>query len=557
MNVRIKMFGIIGLVFLVTTAITWVATVRLIQAEYVKIEVANVKKDTARSVDALGSRVDNLALKIPDWSSWDDTYQFIVDHNAEYLESNVQNSALQNLSINFMLFFNAKQQLVSYKAANVDTGDTIPVPAELTQALAPGSPLLTTKIDDGRQGIIKTATDPLILVTRPILTTDGKGPVRGTLVFAQYLSTASIAKIGQLTHLNVAYDSAKDATGMLASEAAGTSVGSARTETQGSQTITGYQLINDIYGKPVLIARVQEPRSIYQETQRTLTFYILVVIGVTLTAIIVAMYTTGKIMQQDRTIKLKNEFFSIASHELRTPLWAILGSSSMIKDEYGPKNDEKLVELADDIHEGSARLIKIVSNFLDAARLERGQMPLKVDPVMLDGPIKTVVDEMQSFAKIKNLYVKSEIAPGLKPVAADPDRVQQVIYNLTGNAMKFTEQGGITIQASNERDQVVVVVSDTGRGISPAGQQKLFESFQQAQSGDETVGSGLGLYISKLLVDRMGGHIWLKSSELGKGTAIAFSLPAATLHPLPPAPDPQPAPPPPAADAPKSTPPAN
>src|SRR5476649_826409 len=104
MKLRLKIFGTLGLVFLVTISITWIATVYLIQAEYVKLEADNVKKDTARTVDALGSKVDQLAIKIPDWSSWDDTYKYIQDHNSAYIESNVQNSALQSLSINFMLF---------------------------------------------------------------------------------------------------------------------------------------------------------------------------------------------------------------------------------------------------------------------------------------------------------------------------------------------------------------------------------------------------------------------------------------------------------------------
>src|SRR5476651_1113909 len=99
MKLRLKIFGTLGLVFLVTISITWIATVYLIQSEYIKLEADNVKKDTARTVDALGSRVDQLALKIPDWSSWDDTYQFITDHNHAYIESNLQNSALQNLTI--------------------------------------------------------------------------------------------------------------------------------------------------------------------------------------------------------------------------------------------------------------------------------------------------------------------------------------------------------------------------------------------------------------------------------------------------------------------------
>ncbi|HEX3082876.1 MAG TPA: CHASE4 domain-containing protein, partial [Candidatus Saccharimonadia bacterium] len=299
MGVRAKTITIIGLVFLAATAATWGATVGLIQSEYIKLEADNVSKDTARSVDALGAKVDQLALKIPDWSSWDDTYQFIADHNQDYLDSNVQNSALQNLSINFMVFINAKQQIVESVGVDTDTGDSIPLPAELTKAIAPGGKLLATRPDDAWSGILYAKAHPIIIATRPILRTDGTGPLRGTLVFAQYLTPAGVAKLGEITHLSVAYDPPLAPGGALVSEAAGASTTKARTQTKGASAIEGFQLINDIYGKPVLVAHVTETRSIYQETQRTLLFYMIVVAAVTFAALLVAIYTTGQIRRQD------------------------------------------------------------------------------------------------------------------------------------------------------------------------------------------------------------------------------------------------------------------
>ena len=355
--------------------------------------------------------------------------------------------------------------------------------------------------------------------------TDGTGPVRGTLVFAQYLTPADVAKLGGITHLHVTYDYATAADGFAVSEAAGTMVGSARTETSGSKTISGYQLINDIYGKPALIAHVQEPRSIYQETQATLLFYLIVISVITLFAILVAMFMTNRIVHQDRTIKIKNEFFKIASHELRTPLWAILGNSSLISEMYGEKNDSKLTELSTGIYESSVRLIKIVSNFLDAARLEGGNMPIKLETFELEKPVQVAVGELTYMASLKKIYIHPELPVGLPQVTADVEKVQQIIYNLIGNAMKFTETGGITITGNAQGERVVISVSDTGRGISRSGQQSLFKSFEQTQAGDESVGSGLGLYISKLLIERMGGRIWLESSVESKGTNISFSLP--------------------------------
>jgi signal transduction histidine kinase len=286
--------------------------------------------------------------------------------------------------------------------------------------------------------------------------------------------------------------------------------------------------VNDIYDRPLLIARVELPRTITQEANRTLAFYLLVISLVTFGALAVAIYMIHQITLRDRTIQLKNDFFSIASHELRTPLSVIRGNSSLILQIFGPKSEPKLSEIAQSIYDSSVRLNKIVSNFLDAARLEGGQLPLSIQPIGLEPPVSPVIKELRTLAEQKGLYVRLELPVGLPQVMVDPVRVQQVVYNLVGNALKFTEKGGVTVKAEVDVGKVVVSVTDTGRGMSESQQRMLFKRFQQIQKTDMTNGTGLGLYISKMLVEKMGGRIWLSASEEGKGSVICFSVPIAT-----------------------------
>src|SRR5204863_6235011 len=142
-----------------------------------------------------------LALKIADWSSWDDTYAFIQDHNPAYLESNVQDSSLQSLAINYILFYNAKQQLVASKGTDIQTGAEAPLPPELLSALAPGSSLLARTDTDHPQGLLATATHPLLLAIRPILRTDNSCPARGTIVLPQYLDDDRVDNAANRTQL--------------------------------------------------------------------------------------------------------------------------------------------------------------------------------------------------------------------------------------------------------------------------------------------------------------------------------------------------------------------
>jgi len=237
--------------------------------------------------------------------------------------------------------------------------------------------------------------------------------------------------------------------------------------------------------------------------------------------------TEAKALQRSR-----DEFFSIASHELRTPLTAIRGNSSLIQMYFSEalKGHDDLRELIDDIHVSSVRLIDIVNDFLNVSRLEQGNVELDIQPITIKPIVESVANEIISMTQEKNVKIINKLT-GKYTVLADADRVKQVIYNFIGNAMKFTEHGSITISSEVEGKKLKVLISDTGGGIAADRQHLLFHKFQQASDNiltrDATRGTGLGLYISKLLVEKMHGKIRLEHSEVGKGTTFSFTLPLA------------------------------
>jgi two-component system phosphate regulon sensor histidine kinase PhoR len=237
----------------------------------------------------------------------------------------------------------------------------------------------------------------------------------------------------------------------------------------------------------------------------------------------------------------KDEFFSIASHELRTPLTAIRGNTAMIQSYYKDQliKDENMKGMVDDIHESSVRLLEIVSDFLDVSRLEQGKLKFEPENFELDTVIESVAYELGANAQAKGVELIYKQTPehSKASVCADKNRTKQVIYNLVGNALKFTDKGSITLEIEQEGSQVKVLVSDTGPGISAGAQQLLFHKFQQAGDSlitrDTAHGTGLGLYISKLIVEGMGGSIQLESSVPGTGSVFSFSLPYAKHHTRP------------------------
>lgn len=240
--------------------------------------------------------------------------------------------------------------------------------------------------------------------------------------------------------------------------------------------------------------------------------------------------TEAKVMERSR-----DEFFAVASHELRTPLTAIRGNTSMIMDSFGEKiTDPDVKEMLSDINESAIRLIDIVNDFLEVSRLEQGRFDIKKEELDMPELVARVVRDLQTIVKQKNVKLELiEPSEKIPKALGDKGRVEQVLVNLVGNALKFTKDGLITVSLEISDQFVMVVVRDTGIGISEQNQARLFRKFQQAGESmlarDVARGTGLGLYISRLIVSSMGGTIGLLSSELGKGSTFAFTVPIIEL----------------------------
>jgi PAS domain S-box-containing protein len=224
---------------------------------------------------------------------------------------------------------------------------------------------------------------------------------------------------------------------------------------------------------------------------------------------------------------MKTEFISMASHELRTPLSAIKGFISMlIEGDYG-KVDKKFARPLALVSESTNRLIKIVNEMLDVSRIEAERVMVHVDTYQLDPLISEVVSNLKPLVDEKNLKLSVEKDSSLQ-ISADKEKVIQILTNLIGNAIKFTEKGSIGINAKLIKNMVVVYVSDTGRGIAQSDKEKLFNKFEQLKSKKEgkVAGTGLGLYISREFARKMKGDLWIEKSTGGKGSTFALSLPA-------------------------------
>jgi PAS domain S-box-containing protein len=226
--------------------------------------------------------------------------------------------------------------------------------------------------------------------------------------------------------------------------------------------------------------------------------------------------------------KLKDELVAIASHELRTPMSAIKGLTCMLLGGDFGQISTPLVEPIQDILASTERLIGLVNNVLDVHRLESDQLEFHNEEIDLDGLTRSTVRELEPLAKAKGIALTTLNASGGRLlVAADPMRVREVLHNLIGNALKFTDRGGIIVELAQMQSLGVVRIRDTGKGIEPNEQHRLFEKFQQISSQEigKPPGTGLGLYLSRAIMEKLGGRLWLEKSVPNLGSTFAFELP--------------------------------
>lgn len=226
--------------------------------------------------------------------------------------------------------------------------------------------------------------------------------------------------------------------------------------------------------------------------------------------------------------RLKSEFLASMSHELRTPLNSIIGFADVLLEGIDGELNERMEEDVNLIRNSGQHLRELIGDILDMSKIEAGMMDLRYEEIDL----RDMERDFEAFARTqlmtydKELEIEVEINPSVDVIEADATRFKQVLYNLISNAIKFTEEGQVTLSLEKQDDHILVQVSDTGIGIKEEDLPLIFEQFRQVDGSltRSAGGTGLGLPISKSLVELHGGEIWVES-EVGEGTTFSFTIP--------------------------------
>jgi GAF domain-containing protein len=238
-----------------------------------------------------------------------------------------------------------------------------------------------------------------------------------------------------------------------------------------------------------------------------------------------------KSRQVEEASKHKSQFLANMSHELRTPLNAILGYTELILDGIYGDAPDKMRTTLERVQSNGKHLLGLINDVLDLSKIEAGQLVLSIQDYSIKDVVHGVYSAVEPLASGKKLGFKIDVPPNLPPARGDDRRLTQVLLNLVGNAIKFTDTGEVAIKAAASNGAYTISVRDTGPGIAEADQAKIFDEFQQADSTQTKAkgGTGLGLSIAKRIIEMHGGKLWVESSP-GAGATFSFTVPLRVEH---------------------------
>jgi len=570
MGMRKRTLTIIGILAISMMATVYVSSHFLLLNSFEELEETNVHQNVDRFQSALSDDVSSLYSKSGDWSVWDDTYAFVVAPNENYINSNVVDSAFTTLRINILLFLNLSGQIVCGRAYDLHNMTEVPVPDSIENELSSHDVLWRNLTTDSRiGGIILLPENPLLICSRPILTSHGEGPVHGALIMARYLDSDEIGRLALTTHLSLVlqrYDDSQVLPDYQNALSAFSNNETVFVQPLNGDYVAGYALIRDVYGNPILVSKIDMPRDIYKQGLSTINYFVLLLLAITsvfVVAIVLLMERTvlnrlvrltgvvrrigkdkdfrGRVVTdgndelstlaksinvmlteiEHKTVQLRKaenlaalgQLAAMVGHDLRNPLTGITGATYYLKTKLKTKKDARAEEMFDTIESAIAHSDKIITDLLKYAE----EMKLDVSEIEPRSILSGVLSHVKVPTDVR-ISDKTQETPRIK---CDQEKMKTVFTKLVENAFDAMPNGGmLTVESARVKESAVISFSDTGVGIPSEVMTKLWSPFFTTKAK----GMGLGLTICKRVVEAHGGTISAQSS-VGKGSTFTITIP--------------------------------
>ncbi len=553
-------------------------------------ERESAAQDLERAKSVIDSELLALEIVSREYSEWDHTYEFVQGRRDQYVDENLDTANWASVGINMMLYFDIDGRLLWGVLTDSSMSDRLSIGDELEFGFSAGHSLLRHHDDlDGISGLLQARSGPMLVTANPILTSAGTGPAMGTLIIGKFLTPTRIKELGRRASVDLSLYAKNDA--LIPVNVRHDLHPSAGPDHMDSwdfseKVISGHEVFPDIFGDPSFVVEVNVPRTITKIGRSAIQSALLLLAVATTVFLLASMIfmrwlifspvteltrhilwirKTGDLKQQlnsnrrdeigtlssefdqlaselrtaqkdleaarDQALALSNaksEFLARMSHEIRTPMNGVLGMIELLNS---TRLNDTQKRYAATIQDSADSLLDIINDVLDFSKIEAGKLRIEKLTFDLHAFLSDTVESLAGLAEQKGLDLECDVPPGLAlAVQGDPFRLRQILTNLLGNAIKFTERGSVRLHVTAEdlgNGQTVVQFSvvDTGVGITASKQRKIFDSFAQ-EDGSTTRrygGTGLGLAISRQLVEMMGGDLTVES-EPGHGSVFSFSL---------------------------------
>lgn len=583
-SLKLRALLIIGVTMLVLTGALSFFFSHVLNEEFARIERNDLVDDVHRAQRALDERKENLLSKSIDWAQWDDTYQFVLDQNKEYPEANITFDTLSAIGMSHVLFFDTTAKLVTGWALDLSSQNIKQVLPSETKTTAPFDAFVQGKTEPNN-GYVALDSRILMVAMSPILDTTRTKPSRGSFLFAMPIDSTLAEVLSSQTELNLKFNDKKikKKENEIVTTEDGISI-----FTEGESTIVGRVPLRDFQGRELIAMEVSSARQVFQQglnAQHALVIWLLaasiIFIAVTLFAIqrwvikrvsdlkreflsgVFSLDKIGNASKRDELSVLskdingmlsalnnaqteimkardsaetanaaKSMFIARVSHELRTPVAGIIGINHMILKRESSKAIRELVKMSDQVADG---LLSVINEILDFSKAEVGELTFEKIPFDLREVVRLTMRVIA--ARLEGRYKPGEqerlelvcdVDPSVpNALIGDPTKLKQILINLLGNAVKFTQSGyvGLRVEMA-EPGKVRFKVWDTGIGIPADKLGLIFTPFKQA---DESVtrryqGTGLGLSIVKQFTEALGGEVTVSSTP-GKGSEFVVHMP--------------------------------
>jgi len=539
-----------------------------------RLEQKQALTNVKRVEKALKSEGEDVDQKLHDWTNWDDTNDFVRNRTAGYVEGNLNATSLGNLDLTFMAFYDLDGNPVWTGSYDAASGRIVPLQEMTDRAIY--APLLSTsqtRREVSGLSILKSGN--YLIAARPVLNSQGDGPVAGTLVFGRRLDDVLLNGLREQTEVNFQLGESIES---------GRSTGASVRETE--RTRDNLQLSADwadLSGTRKLEIIVDTPREISAVGSDTIRLASLFLIASALVDLVMIGYAVVLLVarplrrlieriqhiaasgdlstrlhwrrndeigvlatQFDRMMEeleaaaerarvanqAKSHFLANMSHELRTPLNAIIGFSDVIASEMmGPVGCARYTTYAGDINVAAKHLLRIIADILDFSKIEAGAMKLHEETTDIVEVLRFCQRLMDLQAATNGVVLRVAYAWDMPSLWVDPGKFKQAVLNLLSNAVKFTQRGGwVAVDVSRRGSDLVIEITDNGIGMEPDEVAVALEPFGQVENGfaKSHAGTGLGLPLTRSLIELHGGSLEIESTP-GKGTRAAIVLPAERL----------------------------